>query len=167
VEFQDCTFRACNLADSSFLQCKFLDCTFDGCNLSLTKLSKSILSNALFKNCKVLGVIFSDCQDMLFSPVFEGCMLDYSSFMGKKMVKTTFKRTSLKEVNFTRANLSGSVFSDTDLMGAVFNQTDLSAANLADAYNYSIEPELNKLKKAVFSTSGLYGLLEKYDIKIV
>jgi len=32
--------------------------------------------------------------------------------------------------------------------------------------NYSIDPELNKIKKARFSTQGIAGLLDKYDIEI-
>jgi hypothetical protein len=32
--------------------------------------------------------------------------------------------------------------------------------------NYSIDPDLNKIKKARFSTQGIAGLLDKYDIEI-
>jgi len=32
--------------------------------------------------------------------------------------------------------------------------------------NYSIDPEKNKIKKARFSTAGIAGLLDKYDIEI-
>jgi uncharacterized protein YjbI with pentapeptide repeats len=166
-EFQDCRFVKCDLSNSNFHHNKFIDCTFIGCNLSMTKLNGSTLSNIEFKNCKILGVIFSDCPDMLFSVAFDGCLLDYSSFMGKKMIKTKFNQSSLKEVNFSRTILSESVFNDTDLSGAVFNQTNLSAANLINARNYSIEPELNNIKKAYFSISGIHGLLDKYQIKIV
>ncbi len=166
-EFQDCTFLKCDLSNAAFTHNKFLDCTFENCNLSMLKLNSSTLSNAVFKNCKILGVIFSDCQDMLFSVGFDSCMLDYSSFMGKKMVKTRFSRTSLKEVNFSRAILTGSVFDDTDLSGAVFNQTELGGCNFINACNYSIEPELNKVRKASFAMDGLHGLLEKYQINIV
>jgi fluoroquinolone resistance protein len=35
-------------------------------------------------------------------------MLDYSSFMAKKMPKTHFVKSSLKEVTFTEAVLTGS-----------------------------------------------------------
>jgi uncharacterized protein YjbI with pentapeptide repeats len=83
------------------------------------------------------------------------------------MVKTSFSKSSLKEVNFSRANVSESTFDDSDLSGAIFNQTNLSGANLINARNYSIEPELNNLKKASFSINGIHGLLEKYQIKIV
>ena len=166
-EFQGCIFRKCDLSNSNFLNDKFIDCTFDGCNLSMMKFGKTTLSDVIFKDCKILGVIFSECQDFLFSVRFEHCILDYSSFMGKKMIKTNFIKTSLKEVNFSNTNLSGAVFVESDLQGAIFNRTDLSAANFVTAYNYSIEPEQNLLKKAVFSANGLTGLLDKYQIKVV
>ncbi len=166
-EFHDCIFKKCDFSNSEFSNSKFVDCIFDGCNLSMMKLGGTALNNAIFKHCKILGVNFSQCQDFLFAVMFEHCLLDYSSFMDKKMLKTNFIRTTLKEVTFTKANLSGSVFDDTDLNGAVFNQTDLTNVNFTTAYNYIIDPELNTMKKAVFSLIGLPGLLSQYGIKIV
>jgi fluoroquinolone resistance protein len=166
-EFQSCMFKNCDFSNSRFLNNKFLDCTFEGCNLSLMKLESSTLSSARFNNCKILGVIFSECQNFLFSVEFESCILDYSSFFGKKMIKTGFSQSSLKEVNFTQTNLSGSVFDQCDLLGTIFSGTDLTAANFTTAFNYIIDPELNNIKKASFSTNGIAGLLMKYQIKIV
>lgn len=133
----------------------------------MMKLNGSTLNDVKFKNCKILGVIFSDCQDFLFSVDFDACILDYASFMGKKMLKTRFTKSSLKEVNFTQTNLSGSVFDQSDLSGSVFNRTDLSAVNFTTAYNYTIDPELNNIKKAIFSIHGLGGLLARHQIKII
>lgn len=166
-EFNGCTFKRCDLSDSNFTNNKFIECVFDGCNLSMMKLAKSSLNNVEFKNCKILGVNLSDCQDFLFSVAFEGCILDYASFMGKKMPKTRFVKSSLKEVSFSQANISGSVFDDCDLNGAIFNRTDLSGANFITAYNYDIDPEINLVKKASFSAQGIHGLLSKYQIRIV
>jgi fluoroquinolone resistance protein len=166
-EFHDCIFKKCDLSNSEFLHCKFIDCQFEGCNLSMMKLDGTTLNNALFKHCKILGVNFSQCQDFLFTVRFENCILDYASFMSKKMLKTFFIKTSLKEVSFTRTILAGSVFDDTDLMDAVFSQTDLTGVNFTNAYNYIFDPELNIMKKAVFSIAGVPGLLTKYGIKIV
>jgi hypothetical protein len=43
---------------------------------------------------------------------------------------------------------------------------NLKKADLRTAYNYHIDPESNKLKKAKFSLQGLPGLLDKYGIDI-
>jgi hypothetical protein len=42
----------------------------------------------------------------------------------------------------------------------------LAAVDFSTAYNYTIDPEFNPMKKAKFSTQGIPGLLQKYDIKI-
>src|SRR5690606_7702366 len=88
-EFNACTFIKCDFSSSSFNNSKFLDCTFEECNLSLMSLGGCTLNSAHFKACKVLGVNFSECMDFLFSVSFENCILDYASFQGKKMPKTT------------------------------------------------------------------------------
>ena len=166
-EFQSCTFRKCNFTEAELSGNKFLECTFDNCNLSMAKFRASTFSNAVFKDCKILGVNFYECQDFLFSVSFNNCIIDYSSFMRKKMVKTRFIRSSLKDVNFNQTNLSGSVFDQIYLSGTVFNGTDLSTVNFVTAYNYSIDPELNNIRKASFASDGLSGLLDKYGIKII
>jgi fluoroquinolone resistance protein len=166
-EFQSCTFYNCDFTDSNFSLNKLLDCTFESCNFSNANLKGTTLSNAQFRNCKILGVNFHECESFLFEVGFDASILDYSSFMGRKMPKTKFIRTSLKEVNFSRTNLAGSVFDQTDLAGTIFDETDLSACNLKTAFNYIIDPQLNKVKKATFGREGIVGLLSKYDIKII
>lgn len=166
-EFQSCIFKKCDLSNSDFSHNKFLDCTFEECNLSMTGLAGSTLNDVAFINCKMLGINFSDCLSFLFSVKFDSCILDYCSFMGRKMLKTSFHKSSLKEVTFSQANLSGSSFAGSDLMGAVFNRTDLSSVNFVDAQNYIIYPELNNIKNAIFSSQGLAGLLTAYQIRIV
>ena len=166
-EFQDCVFKQCDFSDSTFSGSKFLDCTFEGCNLSLMKLSNATLQSVTFKDCKVLGVNFHECSDFLFSVEFINCTLDFASFAGKKMLKTSFSKCSLKETSFIQSILTSSRFDQCDMSGTVFNRTDLSSANFTTAYNYTIDPEINTLKKAVFSEQGLAGLLVKYGIKVV
>jgi fluoroquinolone resistance protein len=166
-EFQSCTFKNCDFSESDFSRNKFIDCVFDACNLSMIRLSGSTLNDVLFKNCKILGVIFNDTQNFLFSVKFDACILDYASFMDKKMPKTKFTGSSLKETTFSGAILTGSSFDESDLLGAVFNHTDLTEVNFVSAFNYNIDPELNTIKKAVFSSQGLAALLSKYQIKIV
>ena len=167
IEFQECTFKKCSFLNSNFAGNKFLDCKFDECDLSMMKLNSTFLQNSVFKDCKMLGVNFSECQDFLFSVSFKSCLLDYTSFAGKKMIKTNFTKCSLKQADFTQANLSGSVFEEVDLTDAVFLRTNLTEGKLETAYNYSIDPEINVLKKARFSVNGVAGLLSKYVIKII
>jgi uncharacterized protein YjbI with pentapeptide repeats len=72
----------------------------------------------------------------------------------------------MKEVSFIGSTLSNSVFENCNLDNAIFNDTQLKEVNFITAFNYKINPEFNPMKKAKFSTQGVPGLLDKYDIKI-
>jgi fluoroquinolone resistance protein len=103
----------------------------------------------------------------LFAVRFERCVLNFSSFYGMKMKKTRFMHSVLQETDFTETDLTGAVFDHCDLLNAHFEQTNLEQADFTTAFNYAINPAVNKLKKARFSSSGLPGLLYSYDIIIV
>ena len=165
-EFDGCVFKNCDFSNSDLNYNTFMDCEFIDCNLSMTQLVGTSLKTVTFKNCKLLGILFHVCDDFLFDVAFQECVLDYSSFANKKMPKTTFNSCSLKEVSFIGTNLSNSIFENCNLENAIFNDTQLSAVDFTSAYNYKIDPEFNPMKKAKFSSQGISGLLEKYDIKI-
>jgi fluoroquinolone resistance protein len=165
-EFEKCTFINCDLSNGIFTSSKFNDCVFTNCNLAMANLNKCQLNNVTFKDCKLIGVNFSNCIDFLFFVKFEGCVLDYCSFIKKKIPKTSFKNTSLKNADFTESDLTKSTFTNSDLLNAVFNRTILKEVNFLTALNYSIDPEINNIRKAKFSLYGVTGLLDKYDIII-
>ncbi len=159
--FIGCNFSGVNLAKTSFSECRFIDC-----NLSMVKLSGTTLRDIQFEGCKLLGLHFEDCSDFLFSVSFDNCILNLSSFYKRKLKKTIFKNCSLHEVDFTEADLSLAQFDNCDLNRATFINTNLEKADFRSAYNYTIDPEQNRIKKARFSLDGLAGLLHKYDIEI-
>jgi uncharacterized protein YjbI with pentapeptide repeats len=72
----------------------------------------------------------------------------------------------LGELDLTECDLTGSVFDNCDLKGAVFENTIIEKADFRTSFNYSIDPQTNRIKKAKFSLSGIAGLLHKYDIEI-
>lgn len=49
---------------------------------------------------------------------------------------------------------------------AIFKNTNLESVDFRTSFNYSIDPDLNRIKKAKFSLSGIAGLLNKFDIEI-
>jgi uncharacterized protein YjbI with pentapeptide repeats len=131
------------------------------------KVKSTSFNEVDFLNCKLLGVDFSKCNDFLFSVTFQECILELASFAELKIKKTTFRASNLREVDFTTTDLENSVFDDCDLQRAIFQQTNLEKVDFSSAYNYTIDPTLNRIKKAKFSRSEIHGLLNKYDIKIV
>ncbi len=165
-EFEDCIFKNCDFSNTDFAETTFMDCEFIDCNLSLAKMSNTSLKKVDFKNCKLLGILFHETAEFLFSVHFQDCILDYASFANKKMPKTHFINASLKETNFIGSNLTSSVFENCNLDGTIFNDTILKLSDFITSYNYKIDPEFNTLQKAKFSNQGIAGLLEKYDIII-
>ena len=72
----------------------------------------------------------------------------------------------MQEVDFTGADLTAALLHNCDLAGAIFSNTKLQKADFRTAFNYSVNPETNDIKKAKFSLNGIAGLLDKYDIVV-
>lgn len=166
TEFDSCTFLNCDFSDAYFSESDLINCRFEGCNFSNAKFPGTGMKEVIFTSCKLIGINFDDCSDFLFAVGFQHCLLDYSSFIEKKMKKTRFADCSMKEVDFSGTDLSMAGFENCDLSGSVFKYTNLEKADFRTSYNYSFDPEINKIKLARFSLSGLPGLLGKYNIEI-
>jgi fluoroquinolone resistance protein len=165
-DYENCKFINCDFSNADISNIHFSECEFDGCNLSMVKNIKTTLSDVAFKNCKLLGMHFDDCNSLLFTVYFENCMLNLSSFYKLNLKKTIFKNCNLQEVDFTETDVSNSLFENCDLALAKFENTILEKADLRSSYNYSIDPVINQIKKAKFSLTGIAGLLDRYDIEI-
>ena len=165
-EYEYCNFHNCDFSNADLSGVKFFECSFTACNLSMVNTTRAALRNIKFKDCKMLGFRFDKCEPFGFSIHINGCILNYSSFYQRILKKTTFKDTTLHEVDFTQSDLSSSVFDNCDLMGSRFDQTNLEKVDFRTSYQYSIDPDLNKIKKAKFSIPAVTGLLDKYDIII-
>ncbi len=165
-EYEKCLFTNCDFSGTDLAEIIFWECEFRSCNLSLAKLTKTAFREVKFINCKMLGLHFNDCNKFARAFSFEHCLLHHSSFYQAKIKGTIFKNTQLLEADFAQCDLSGAVFEHCDFTGATFDNTILEKADLRSSFNYSIDPAMNKIKKAKFSLSGISGLLDKYDIEI-
>ena len=114
----------------------------------------------------MLGLNFEKCNDFAFSIKVENCQLNHSIFYKQKLSKKLFAKSKLQEVDFTDCNLNSSVFDDCDLLNTIFDNTDLQNADFRNSYNFTIDPENNKVKGAKFTLETVVGLLNKYNIKI-
>lgn len=165
-DYEKCRFINCNFSNSDLSGFHFQDCEFTGCNLGMSKLVKTAFRNVSFKDSKLLGLQFDACNEFLLEMKFDNCILNFSSFTGLKLKKTNFNHCQLQQVDFSGTDLTASVFDNCDLADATFESSILEQADLRTAYNYSIDPSSNKIKKAKFSLLGLAGLLGKYEIEI-
>ncbi len=165
-EYDTCTFSKCNLSGSNLSGSMFTDCTFINCNLSLIKTGMTVFRDIQFSSCKMQGIRFDTCSPFGLSFTFNDCQLTYSSFYKNSIKQTVFKNCLLQETDFTESDLTGAVLENCDCTGAIFENTVLEKADLRTAYNYTINPEINKLKKARFSFPAVAALLDKYGIEI-
>ncbi|GAB3301534.1 pentapeptide repeat-containing protein [Hymenobacter tenuis] len=165
-EFEHYHFIGFDLSQADLAGRLFSDCLFENCNLAGSTIANASLQNVAFEGCKLLGVQFEVCRDMLFGVHFDKCQLDYASFHGKVMPNTRFVGCSLQEANFTQTDLSGAVFHNCQLRRAVFSRTRLIGADFRTAQEVLLDPEQNEMKQARFSLEGLPGLLSKYDLVI-
>ena len=136
------------------------------CDFSMARLRGSSFRDVKFISCKLLGLRFDECNPLLLSFSFQGCVLNFSSFYKLKLKGTFFKACKLEEVDFVETDLTNARFEQCDLTRASFENTVFVGADLRTASNYSINPEKNKIKKAKFSMPGVIGLLDQYDIVI-
>jgi uncharacterized protein YjbI with pentapeptide repeats len=165
-DYEGCTFKNCDFSGTDLTGIIFSNCEFIICNLSLAKLANTVFRDVKFIECKLLGLRFDHCNGFGLSFHFENCNLSHSSFFKTKIKTTLFRDSQLHEIDFTQCDLTGSLFDNCDLTRTVFANTIIEKADFRTAYNYSIDPEMNRIKKAMFSLQGVSGLLDKYNILI-
>lgn len=165
-EYENCQFHNCNFSNANLSEIKFVNCEFKGSNLSMANIAGAGFIDVIFKDCKMLGLRFDTCNSFGLAFSFDGCQLDHASFFKTKIKKTNFKNCRMDGVDFGECDLTQSLLENCNLLNAVFDKTNLEKADLRSSYDYSIDPENNKIRKARFSRSGVIGLLNKYDISI-
>ena len=164
--YENCQFVNCNFYNANLVNVTFRECTFESCDFSLASLKNTALNDIHFIGCKLVGVLFDECNPFLFSVHFENCVLKLAVFYKAKLKKTGFKNCNLQETDFTEADMTAATFDNCDLQRAIFHKTILEKADFRTSFHYSIDPELNRIKKARFSRMGIVGLLDKYNIEI-
>ncbi|MCB9170942.1 MAG: pentapeptide repeat-containing protein [Flavobacteriales bacterium] len=166
LRFEHCTFERCDLSSADLGRSRFTECAFIGCDLSLMKLVGASLQQVVFRECKLMGVDFSVCSEMLFHITCVDCPMDHAVFEKRVMPGTRFTRCSLQGAVFEEADLQGGVFDDCDLADAVFAGTDLRRADLTTARDLRIDPRRNDLRNARFSVEGALSLLATFGVEV-
>ncbi len=164
--FEKCVFRNLNLSKAVLANANFINCRFENCNLWLVVLAGAKLNEVDFVNCTLVSVDFEHCSTFGFFVSFQECQLDQSHFFGRNLKKTRFMDCSIKEARFINCDLTGAVFKHANLELAVFINNTLIQADFSTAYNITLDPEKNKMKKARFPLDELPGLLTKYELVV-
>ena len=148
--FEDCEFRSCLFTKTSFRGTAFISCTFTGSTLMMCDLTNTSLNEVVFKECKIAGLNFTDCNKFAFKPEFLGCVLDADMFYGNNLRKAGFENCRLKNTDFIECNLNEGSFRKSEFAAVTFQNCNLEKAVFLEAKNYSIDPSTNRLKKAKF-----------------
>ena len=166
TEYENCRFENCNFSGLDLTGVKFIDCEFDNCDLTNAKIVDTAFRGVQFQGCKLMGLQFDTCSQLIFDALFRKCQLNLCSFHGCQLKKFNFINCGLKDTDFSEADLTEAIFTYCDLKNTTFERTNLEKADLSTAYDFQIDPEQNRIKKAKFSQAGLAGLLVKYDIQV-
>jgi len=171
IEFYECKFVDCSIAEAIFHQCKFIDSTFKNCDLSLLQIPECIFSGVTFEVTKLIGIDWTKANWsatlLQEPPTFVLCVLNHSTFIGLDIKGSQIKDCIASDVDFREADLTQVDFGGTDLNESIFSKTNLTKADLSRARNYIISPEENLLKGAKFSLPEAMSLLYSLDINLI
>lgn len=165
-EFENCTFDNCDFTQANFSGTLFIDCTFYECNFKEAKIGHVGFRNALFNHCNFTSVNFAMTDQVIHEFHFNTCLLDYAQFYALKLKKITFTNCSMVSVDFMQTDLSETLFDNCNLRLAVFTDANCEKADFYTSHDFTIDPEKTKLKRAIFSSEGIKGLLTKYNLVI-
>lgn len=165
-EFECCIFLNCNFSDCNFIDVTFIDCIFNDCIFSGVKINHVALRTVFFNRCEIKDVNFAMCNKLIFEVHFKDCILDFSKFYTLKIKGTSFTNCSLVAIDFMSTDLTEVIFENCDLYRSEFAKAIANKANFKTSYNYTIDPEKTKIKKAIFALEGIKGLLFKHDILV-
>lgn len=166
TDFEACVFTGCDFSRCDFTGTAFIDCRFEHCNFGGAKINYVALRDVRFFDCDFSDVNFAMVDPLLFIISMTRCNLDRSKFYTLKMPRTMFTDCSFVAADFMKTDLTEVTFDNCDLHKAVFSDTIANKTDFLSSRNYVIDPERNKLKRAIFSEKGLRGLLAKYDLVI-
>lgn len=170
-EFDNCTFKECDLSETVIEHCKFIECDFINCNLSLIKPKFSKFMDVSFQGCKLVGVDWTTAtwsNLALPAPVqFNNCILTDCSFYGLSLNELQLTDCKAHEVDFREAEFNQANFFGSDFLQALFQGADLTEANFENAENYFIDIQQTRIRGAKFSRMEAVNLLASLEIELV
>ena len=144
---------------------KLLECTLKSCTFSSVKVDDAVLQ-VHFVDSKIEGVNFFTAKHSLIELEFTNCVVRHASFASLKLKGLKFTKCELHGIDFADADLTKASFKESSFEDCVFKNTNLREADFRSARGYQIDPTLNRMSKAKFSTPEVLGLLASFGIEI-
>jgi uncharacterized protein YjbI with pentapeptide repeats len=127
---------------------------------------RSRFANAVFEECKIVGINFYACDQLVFDIVFDRCHLLNCNFSDLKMKGSKFQGCDLRGCDFQNVFLVGADFDLSSFSETLFHACDLEKASFRGSHGYAIDPRTNKIAKATFSAPEVLSLVECFGIRI-
>jgi fluoroquinolone resistance protein len=142
------------------------DQTFEKIDFTVKPLSKGDYDHCTFLHCNLSSINLSEIK--FVDCVFRGCNLSMAAVSATVFRDVRFADCKMLGMRFDQASAFGfsCLFEGCTLDHSSFYQMKIKKADLRTAFNYSIDPERNRMKKAKLALAGVRGLLGKYDIVI-
>ena len=164
--FSDCEFRECSFQKADFRYSVFENCRLSGCDLTMALVADARFLDVEFKDCKLMGIDWSQVSGLVFSVGFTRCVLSHGSFIDLAMKNVRVIDCRADETNFSGSNLQGADFSRTNLEAAKFAGADLTRADLSQATNYAINPNDSILRDTRFSIGAALAVAKRMGIVV-
>jgi fluoroquinolone resistance protein len=165
--FQSCDFISCIFDKNNLLNCSFRDCNFQKCQFTLDEMKNTMFSDVAFNECKLIGLNFSECNNISFSVTFNGSILDSVVMFEKSLNKTKYINCFIRNTDFDNCDMRFCDFSGSKFEKTSFHKCNLEKSDFSKAIGYEIDPSTNKLKNAKFSLPEAYSFLLFLGIKLV
>ena len=164
--FEDCRFISCSFAHISLKEASFISCEFDACSLTLCDMKFATLNGVVFRNCRLIGLNYTECNSFGFSPEYYDCVLDTNMFFENNLSKCAFEGCTLKNTDFINCNLKEASFRKSTFDAVLFEKANLEKTIFLEARDYRIDPFGNKLKGAKFDLPEAQSFLGYLGIKL-
>ncbi|MDA3955236.1 pentapeptide repeat-containing protein [Oceanispirochaeta sp.] len=164
--FQDCHFKTCRISSCILTGSSFRNCRFEDCELTLLKVANAGFSNCEFIRTMLQGINFSECNNPLFYPDFIDCEIRHCFFSNMDLKKKVFTGSRFRDSEFFRIDFREADYSRAEFTETPFSECDLRKTNFTGARGYTIHPEQNKLRGAIFTYPDVTALLAPLGIVI-
>jgi uncharacterized protein YjbI with pentapeptide repeats len=164
--FESCIFSSCRFRETPMTGAAFRSSVFRSCELVVVKMSGVVLDRTLFESSKIMGINFSDADNLGFSPDFRKSVISNSVFGGLSFRKGAILECRLVDCDLSDCDFREAEFSATTFEHVAISNCNFEKADFRSARGYAIDPLTNRVRKARFSLPEALSFLSFLGIQI-
>lgn len=158
-QFDSCRFTSCTFRETDLRSTVFDTCTFLRCDFILPKIAGLTLRAAVFKDSRLMGLPFGECNQFGFDVDFHECIIDSCMFLSMKFRKKAFTNNKFRNSDFMDCDLRDASFNGCHFENAQFHNCNLQKSDFREAENYCINPDGNKVKGSKHRLPGVLSFI--------